>query len=366
MAATKDRVTEVLAIVDGATNPESAEMLDDGETLVFGNCTLATGNPNMRGGKALVYLEGQAFISTARVTGRGAATVIERHLVRGLTATLGTEVHRRGTGRWPAGTALTACGGQPMVTVADGPLLGAESGRQQVYAFDPADGTPRGRIALWPGSAVAKALGHHVEMPNGLAVAPNGDIFVADNPNSNPVDWTPPPVPACVYRIPAEAIDGLLDDDPAAAGLVRAVPWEGWFNGCAASPDDGACWVVSCSSHDPAKGAIFRLDADDFEAGRLPDPFVRDLGVLDGVALTKRGTVFASNPRTNQLFAFTPDGSALLLTGADGPLPFSNTADINIVYPKFLDGEPALAVGDITIGQAPGAGRIVLLSVEGL
>jgi len=341
-------------------------MLDDGETLLFGNCTLAMGNPHMRGGAALVYLEGQAFISKARIDGAGRASVVKRHLVRGLTATLGTEVYRRGTGLWPAGTGLTACGGQPFVPDEDGPLAPPEAGRQQVYAFDPADGSPRGRIALWPGSPVAKAVGHHVEMPNGLAVAPNGDIYVADNPNSNPAGWTPPPVPACVYRIPAEAVDGLLQDDPAAAALVRAVPFEGWFNGVAASPGDGAAWVVSCSSHDPVKGGIFRLDAVDFAAGRLPDPFVRDLGVLDGVALSRRETVFASNPRTNQLFAFPSGGGALLLTGADGPLPFGNTADINVVYPKFLDGEPALTVGDIVVGSPPGTGKIALLSIEGL
>jgi sugar lactone lactonase YvrE len=358
--------TRVLGRVAGATNPESAEMLDDGETLIFGNCTMVMGNPHHRGGKSLVYIKDQAFITQAKFTGEGQVEVTERHLVDGLTGTLGTEVHRMGTGKWPAGTGLTACGGKPFAADVNAPLGTDEEARQQIFAFDPLTGQPRGRIALWKGSPVDRAVGHHVEMPNGIAVAPNGDLYLADNPNTNPEQAMPSPVPSCVYRIPYESIDGLLDDDDAAAQTVQAVDWVGWFNGVAASPIDGAAWAVSSSYHDPVNGAVFRLDADDFAAGRLPEPFVKDLGICDGAAVTRRGTVFATNPIAKEIHVFPTDGSHKMLVIDGQPLGMANPADINVIYPAFLGGEPALTVGDICVGWAPETAQIVILDIAGL
>jgi hypothetical protein len=358
--------TRLIATIEGATNPESAEMLDDGETIIFGNCTLMFGNPNHRAGKSLVYLRDQAYISRARLDKDGTVTVEEERLVTGLTATLGTEVHRRGTNTWPAGTGLTACGGKPFTIDASSRLGTDDEARQQVLAFDPHTGEIRGRIALWAGSPIARAVGHHVEMPNGLAVAPNGDIYVADNPNTNPTAINPPPVPGCTYRIPYTAIDALLDDDDGAAATVRAVAFEGWFNGVAASPLDGAAWAVSCNYEDPLHGAIFRIDETDFEASRLPEPFVTGLGILDGAAVSRRGTVLATNPRTAEVHVFPADGSHSVLRLAGKQLPATNPADINVVYPSHLDGEPALLVGDIAMGTPPGGGKILVLDISGL
>jgi outer membrane protein assembly factor BamB len=363
---TEPRETRILARIDSATNPESAEMLDDGETLIYGNCTMVMGNPHHRGGKSLVYLQGQAFMSQARLTGEGEVTVTSQRLVEGLTGTLGSEVHRIGTRLWPAGTGLTACGGRPFAKDIESPLGSEDDARQQIYAFDPLTGESRGRIALWKDSPIAKALGHHVEMPNGIAVAPNGDIYLADNPNSDPVAAKPPPVPSCAYRIPYESIDALLEDDAAAAATVQTVEWEGWFNGIAASPLDGSAWAVTCSYDDPLNGAVIRIDADDFAAGRLPDPFVKDLGICDGVAVSRRGTVFATNPIEKEIFAFPVDGSRQRFVIDGARLPVANPADVNVIYPAFLGGEPALTVGDICVGWKPGTAQILVLDIAGL
>ena len=65
-----------LGVIEGCTNPESAEMLADGETFVFGNCALGVGFPWFRDGAGLVYLEGQAFVSRARVGANGDRTMM--------------------------------------------------------------------------------------------------------------------------------------------------------------------------------------------------------------------------------------------------------------------------------------------------
>ncbi|MGY1940945.1 hypothetical protein [Nocardia gipuzkoensis] len=360
------RETRILGRVTGATNPESAELLDDGKTLVFGNCAMVVGNPHHREGKSLVYLKDQAFITQARIDDGGEVTVTNRHLVDGLTATLGTEIHRLGTDVWPAGTGLTACGGKPFAVDVNAPLGTDAEARQQIFAFDPLTGEPRGRIALWADSPIAKAVGHPVEMPNGVAVAPNGDIYIADNPNTNPSSALPPPSPSAVYRIPYGSIDGLLEDSAEAAATVRAVEWDGWFNGVAASPIDGSAWVVTSSYHDPLNGAVIRLDAMDFAEGRLPDPFVKDLGICDGVAVSKRGTVFATNPVAKEIFVFPADGSRQRLTLEGELLPTANPADVNVIYPAFLGGEPALTVGDIAVGSAPETAQVLILDITGL
>lgn len=355
----------LLGIIEGATNPESAEMLDDGETIIFGNCALAVGNPHHRGGKSLVYLRDQAYVSRARFTKEGLETPKPR-LVTGLTGTLGVEVHRRGTAKLPAGTGMVVCGGKPFADDLDSPLGTDEEARQQILFFDPTTGAVLGRIALWAGSPIARAIGHHVEMPNGVAVAANGDIYVADNPNTNPESIKPPPVPGCTYRIPYDTIDALLDDDEMAASSVRAVPFEGWFNGCAASPIDNAAWAVSCCYEDPLDGAIFRISPEDFEANRLPEPFVTGLGLLDGVAVSRRGTVMATNPLTREVHVFSPEGGHRVLRIDGQLLPARTPADINVVYPHHLDGEPALLVGDIAIGAAPGEAQILVVDINGL
>jgi hypothetical protein len=44
----------------------------------------------------------------------------------------------------------------------------------------------------------------------------------------------------------------------------------------------------------------------------------------------------------------------------------ANPADINVIYPTFLGGEPALTVGDIAVGSAPEAAQVVILEISGL
>src|SRR3979409_1822345 len=97
---------KLLGVVEGCSNPESAEMLDDGETFVFGNCRLDVGFPWFRESQGLVYLQGESFVSRARVTAEGTVILEERTLIGGLTTTLGCDILRTDTEVFPSGTAF--------------------------------------------------------------------------------------------------------------------------------------------------------------------------------------------------------------------------------------------------------------------
>lgn len=351
----------LLGVIGGCTNPESAELLDDGETIIFGNCRLDVGFPWFRDGKGLVYLGGQAFVSRARVSRDGDVRLEERSLITGLTTTLGCDVLRTDTAALGRGTVLMAAGGKPVTRDGSGPA----QAWPHIMAFDPASGDILGRIPLGEGSRIARRF-EPLEMPNGLAIDPAGNVYLTDCPHTSPAadPAAPPPSSPAVYRIPAAAVGPLLRDEPGAADSVSRVVMPGYVNGATTSPLDGTCFAVSCSPVDPVRGGVYRLSAAAFATGVQPAPLHRDLGQLDGVGVTRRGTVLAGNPLENEIHAFTPDGDRGIVSG-DG-LACRMPADFNVVYPRCLDGEPALLITDIMVGTAPGECTVSVLAIPGL
>ena len=356
----------LLGRIDGCTHPESAELLPDGEHFVFGNCAMRIGVPAYRGGAGPVYLDGQAYVSLGRIDLRGYVSLVEERMIDGLTATLGCDVLTVATGRFAAGNVFHARGGCPLIAAADSSSLVEDSQRQrsQVLIYDVAARGLAGSIPLWEGTAFARRF-NALNQPNGLAINARGDLFVGDIPHGNLASVLPPPVPSAVYRIPHDAIDGLAEGDPAAVARVRRVLTPGFVNGLTVSPLDDECWMVSCSSHDEAGGAVYRLSDAEFESGELPQPVVSGLGVLDGVTISRRGTLFVTNPRTGEIHLFTADGTHQLVR-IDGEKPWRAPADINVCYPKALAGEPGLLVPDVAVASGPGESSVLVLDLSGL
>ncbi|MET0984658.1 MAG: hypothetical protein ABW034_04550 [Steroidobacteraceae bacterium] len=347
--------------ITGCTNPESAELCLDGETVVFGNCTMIIGHPRYTVPPGLVYEESQAFISQARITSRDSFELVKRELIGNLTSTLAVDILRTPTSKFPKGTAFMAVGGRPITKRGANTLVEGAQVRQQVLAFDPLSGAILGRIPLWSGSAI-DAKFNALEQPNGLALDGKGNLYVGDMLNGDPDGKLT--VPSAIYRIPHAAIDALVGEKLGAANDVQRIVCPAYVNGITAAPDDSV-WCVSCSFNDPEKGAIYQLGDQDFARGQLPAPRVRELGILDGVGVTRRGTALASNPMTGEIFAFTAAGRDHVIR-LNGAAVVAQPADFNVCYPKVLGGEPALLVTDIAVGRGPGDSEVVLIDISGL
>lgn len=354
----------VIGRIDGCTHPESAELLPDGEHFVFGNCAMTVGVPAYREGKGLVYLEDEAFVSLAKLGADGSVTIVRKELIAGLTGTLGCDVLPVGTTRFPAGTVFMASGGNPFIRRGDTQLgTGTDRHKPCALAFDPITGEIKGRIPLWAGSAIAAKF-NPVDQPNGLAINAAGDLFVGDIPNGNPVSVLPPPSPSAVYRIPHHALDALAQGEANAADVQRILA-PGFVNGLTVSCIDDECWMVSCSSHDVDEGGLYRLTANDFDRGELPEASMKGIGVIDGVGFTKRGSVVLTNPRNATVHLFLPDGEHVLLEG-EGVTLGRNPADVNICYPACLGGqEPALLVPDVCVGPDSERSTVTILNLTG-
>src|ERR1700754_4388509 len=80
-----------LGRITGCTNPESCELAPDGQTLIFGNCTMITGHPAYRSGPGLVYVQAAAFVSRARISTSGEVRLEERLLTSGLSSALAVD-----------------------------------------------------------------------------------------------------------------------------------------------------------------------------------------------------------------------------------------------------------------------------------
>jgi hypothetical protein len=169
-----------------------------------------------------------------------------------------------------------------------------------------------------------------------------------------------------MYRIPREAIAGLMAGDDAAGALVTRILMPSHVNGLTVSPVDQSIWAVSCAYNPEDGGGVYRVTAEDFKTGRTPKPNMKGLGsgVLDGIGVTKRGNVLVSCPMTGELHIFTAEGDQRVIMTSEGK-PAGLPPDFNVCYPKSLGGEPAILLPDLSLGKGPEEASVAVLDLSG-
>jgi len=351
-------VVPLLGRLEGATNPESADMLLDGEHFVFGNCTMSLDHPARSLGHVLIYMKDEAFISLGRIGPDKKVELVKRKVADHLTATLGVDVLKADNAAVGAGVAFIAEGGHPVAPRDKADLI--EDFRPRLLAVDALGKGVVGEIPLGDDSVIGRKY-HGLEQPNGVAADRFGNLYVGDIAHGG--------VPGClsaIYCIPRAAIPGLMAGDDAAGAMVSRILMPGHVNGLSASPNDDTIWAVSCSVDCPVGGGIYQINPMDFHFGRLPEPRVRGIGagILDGVGLTKRGSLLTSTPRDGGLHIFLPNGDHRIVVTKDGPAT-SLAPDFNVCYPKALGGEPAVLVPDLAMASTPGQASVAMLDLSG-
>jgi len=274
--AKKGHVVQRLNAFD---NPEGSIFSADGKYVFISNAA-ELGMPD----KGFHFTHKAGYISKLEVQSDGTLKMVNEKLITGLTGPVGMAVSTVGTRKFPRGTIFLAEAWGPLAE-ADGTEVKDPSVLDpKIIAFD-TNGKVLGAIKLGEGSAAAKASGVIATLANALAFDATGNLYLADTGIAGGL-FNPPIATkgGGVYLFPTSSLDALAEGRDAAVSYV-AVP-EGGPDGIEVAPDGVIHFNtvgVAAGLKDPAEGGMYKIKKADIIAGKLPAPFNRGLGALDGL-----------------------------------------------------------------------------------
>jgi len=307
---------EVVQVVGGLNNPESAAFSLDGKWLFVTNVASAQFGPDQYVG----FVAGEASISKLSVAPDGTLAPVNPRLVEKLTGTLGITVAPQAVGPYPAGSLFVSVGGALSVNDKGGFITDAKALGTGIAVFDPETGATLGKIDLGVDSPVAVALGHPILLPNGIAFDGAGGIVVADTAKGG--DRLQPKI---------APQPGVLRLTLGSKGEVTGhsfTPVSGCPNGVGWNAAEKALYWVTCGGQGPEGGAVYRNGK----------PLALDLGQSDGIVFTPAGTVIVSR--------FKGDLVAIPKGGTPAPVPFEKSFNFpsDIKLRTLADGSSIVVV----------------------
>ena len=287
-------------------NPEGAIFSEDGR-FVFISSSAELGMPS----KGFHWTEKTGFISKLSVEADGTLKMVNRDLIRGLTAPLGMAVSTVATGRFPKGSIFLCTGGLPLADAAGNEISDPGRLTSKILIFD-ADGKILGEIPWNAGSLLAKVTGAPATLPNAAAFDRDGNLYLADTGLAGGTLQPKLETRPGVVMIAHGAIDDLASSrTPGAMPSFISMP--GGPDGIEVSPADGTIHVntvgVAAGLPDADKGGMWRLTKDDFRAGRLPPTLSTGWGALDGLDFTVKGTRLDTQILEPNYITVLPPGS---------------------------------------------------------
>ncbi len=331
---------QVLQVLEAFDNPEGAIFSADGKTVFISN-SAELGMPD----KGFHWTHNGGYISKLSVQSDGTLKMVKEKLITGLTGPLGMAVSTVATKKFPKGTIFLAEAWAPLAE-ADGTEVKDPSVLDpKIIAFN-ADGKILGSIKLGTDSPAGKVAGVAATPANALAFDKQGNLYLADTGIGGGL-FTPAlnTKGGGVYMFPHSSIDALADGKDAPLSYI-AVP-EGGPDGIEVAPDGAIHFNTvgpAAGLKDPAEGGMYRLTKEDFQTGRLPEPFARGLGALDGLDFAGSVRLDTEIKATNTVVVTPPYGKPMTLV-FDKEKKLAGPADIAIS--KQADGSYLLVIPEL-------------------
>ena len=280
-------VAQVLKHFD---NPEGAVFSADGKFVFISN-SAEIGDR----GAGFSWTENEGYISKLAVNPDGTLTLLEEKLISGISAPLGMGVLPVSTGLFPAGTIFVCAGSAPIVDQEGNTITDRDRMRSKLLAFN-SDGEVLGEIDTGAGSVFEEITGNPIVLINALGFDRSGNLFVADT-GFGGAQFDPPWEGAGgLWRIPVGSLDALASNTTPDS-MPQFLPIPGHPDGVEVSPADGMVYVNTvgpvAGAPDPANGGIYAIS----DMHSLPAPVDGNLGALDGLDFTARGTMVNSQIR---------------------------------------------------------------------
>jgi hypothetical protein len=334
----KGQVIQRLSVFD---NPEGAIFSADGKHVFITN-SAELGNP----GIGFNWTHKAGYISKLAVQSDGSLQMVNEKLVIGLTGPLGMAVSHTATRRFPKGTIFVALADAPGANPDGTPVKDKADHDPKILAFNE-DGYVLGEIKLGEGSAAYKAAGVPATLSNALAFDKAGNLYLADTGVAG--GTFDPPIATKgggIYLFPKSALDDLAEGKDAKVSYL-AVP-DGGPDGIEVGPDGMIHFNtvgVAAGMKDPAEGGQYKVTKADIENGKLPAPFGKGFGALDGLDFAGNVRLDTEIKNTNSVIVTTAAGKAYTLT-YDQDIKLAGPADVAVR--KQADGSYLLVIPELT------------------
>jgi hypothetical protein len=271
---------------------------------------------------------------------------VDEKLLTGLTAPLGFAVLTKATRKFPKGTIFLASATAPLSEADGTPVKEHSKHDPKIIAFSE-DGQVLGEIKLGDGSNAAKASGVSSTLPNALAFDKSGNLYLAETGIAG-ASFEPPLATkgGGIYLFPHAALDDLAEGKDAKVSFL-AVP-EGGPDGIEVGPDGAIHFNtvgVAGGLKDPAEGGQYKVTKRDIEKGKLPAPFGKGLGALDGLDFAGKVRLDTEIKNTNSVVVTDSKGKAYTLA-YDQDIKFTGPADIAVR--KQADGSYLLVIPELS------------------
>ncbi len=339
----KGLVIQRLAVFD---NPEGSIFSADGKYVFISNAA-ELGMPD----KGFHWTHNRGYISKLTVQPDGTLKMLNEKLITGLTGPLGMAVSTVATSKFPRGTIFISEAWLGLAEVDGTEVKDPKILDPKIIAFN-TDGKILGSIKLGAGSAAAKVSGVIATLANSLAFDAAGNLYLADT--GVPGTQFNPPLQTKgggVYMFPITSLDTLAEGRDAP---LHYVPMQnGGPDGIEVAPD-GVIHVntvgLNAGLKDPAEGGMYKLTQADFKAGKLPAPFNRGLGALDGLAFAGNNRLDTEARNTNGVLVTPLSGKTPYVLTYDKPFKVDGPADIAVR--KMSDGGYLLLIPELS-GTTP-------------